>query len=123
MLTPAQAELIYTQQISHLAREIDNHENPSYAKFPENHAYAGDYITGIAPFARAYGIDRSNLNKILMGHRELSVGLFQRIAVALGDMQPHQICTAAILQNLSLKTFLMIDGHAINSAMQLVASR
>lgn len=127
MLTTQQAEQIVTALLEPLSGAVRAHINPeTYQRWPEGHAQAGEYITGMSAFCRAYGIDRTNLTKCLptldrsTPTRRISVGLFQRIAVALGHMRPENLYMDAELQNLSLVSMLKIDGFAVRDAVMII---
>lgn len=127
MLTRSQAERIYKDLIINLRGEIEAHVNPAKYQLlrgieakPEGNSTL-DYQAGVAAFCRAYGISRPNLVSCLTEQRTLSVGLFQRIAIALGQLAADKQNDDAVLQNLSLVTFLMIDGNAIKDAILLLS--
>lgn len=118
MLNLATAERIYKDLIINLRGEIEAHVNPELYQPGQN---GEQYQTGTAAFCRAYGISRTNLVSCLTGKRTLSVGLYQRIAVALGTLAPSSYSPEATLQNLSLVTFLLIDSNGIKDSILITA--
>jgi hypothetical protein len=115
-LPASTADKIYNGTIAALALFISEHVNEAtYAKDKQ-----GFWITGQSAFCRTYGIDRSNLVKCLGGHREMSVGLYQRIAVALGKLDAAQATDEAVLLNLPLRVWLMMNHDAIKNSLMVI---
>jgi hypothetical protein len=115
-LPASTADKIYKGTIDALTLFISEHINEAtYAKDKQGH-----WITGQSAFCRTYGIDRSNLVKCLGGHREMSVGLYQRIAVALGKLDAAQATDEAVLLNLPLRVWLMMNHDALKNSIMVV---
>lgn len=72
---------------------------------------------GISAFARANDIDRSNLSKCLNFNRQMSLGLYQRIAVAVGKLALENVTDEPMLMNVPLKTWLMINHDAVKNSV------
>jgi hypothetical protein len=112
-MTASTAEKIYNGCIGALSVYINNHINEElYTKDA-----SGAYITGISAFARAYNIDRSNLSKCLNFNRQMSLGLYQRIAVAAGKLAIENVTEEPMLMNVPLKTWLMINHDAVKNSV------
>jgi hypothetical protein len=106
------ADKIYTNTIEELRGFIDSHKN-------EAHGMTGD-TSQISAFCRAYSIDRSNLTKCINGQREMSVGLYQRVAVALGILSADQACNEQMLLNVPLRMYLMMNHDAIKNSIMML---
>jgi len=104
----ATADKIYTNTIQELRG------------FIEGHVYDADKEPSVAGFCKAYGIDRSNLVKCLQGQREMSVGLYQRIAVALGLMGKEHACEDVFLFNVPLRMYLRINHDSVKNSIMMV---
>ena len=114
MINAATAAKIYSALIDSLKLEIPAHINRELYQPGQN---GEEFQTGTAAFCRAYGINRTSLVRALSGNneRELSVGLYQRIAVALGYLAPQENDTE--LERLSLRVALRMDGNAIKDSI------
>lgn len=74
-----------------------------------------------AQFCRDNEIDKHNLNKILSGKRDMSVGLFIRVMVGMGYMsKEHQESADLLRANTPLKEYLKIDFYALFKAFHFV---
>lgn len=111
MLSNKQIERIYTELLRDLKPMIENHSG------------------SMSAFCKTYGIDRSNLVKIFSENQDrksqpdLSVGLFNRISVALGIMPASSAWPAdSQVYSLSLKTYLLIDHNSIKDSMLIVSN-
>jgi len=106
MLTAAKATEIYEDTIRDLRGAIESHVTPS-----------GKAST--KAFCEAYGINRANLVRCLTGNngRELSVGLFQKISMHLGLINPATITDEEAFYNISLKSYILINNNAIFGAL------
>jgi hypothetical protein len=106
MLKPEQVERIYLDTMRDLKGIIETSEG------------------SLAAFCRKYDIDRPNLSRIFSENNssEMSVGMYQRICVALGIIPESAVCNYHVqITNLSLKHYLLIDNNAIRDSINIIA--
>jgi len=71
----------------------------------------------IKNFCEQHKIDRFNLSKIFNQHRIMSVGLFIRINIALGNISAKLSNQYNVKSELSLKKYLGIDNNLVLSTI------
>lgn len=100
------ATAIYQTTIAALRRAI------------EQHPVGATRRPSVKAFCDQEGFNRSNLTEIFGERQEMSVGLFMRLAAALGKSPGREVPTG--LDTLSLRTYLGVDSFSVQQAMYAV---
>lgn len=82
----------------------------------------GEEFESEAEFCREAGIDRFNLSKcwpkkgegLSAPAKEMSVGLFSRIMLALGKMDNCEVSDEQLVADGSLRDFLVVNAYVVN---------
>jgi hypothetical protein len=101
------ADKIYLETVRNIATAISGHQCPNGR-------------TSLSAFCECYGFNRPNLCQILLGTgHDMSVGLYLRILVALGQASPTCLPPAntSNTTDISLRHYLRIDYALVSRSI------